>query len=264
MTKTILITGANGFLGKMLCKKLAEDYHIIPVIRNTDIELLFKQNKIDYIIHAATFYGRKYEGTLEFIESNILLPLKVCEYGIRFGSKAFINADTFLNQDYNYLTGYIRSKRQVNEWLKVLSHYIPAINMRIQHIYGPDDGADKFVAQIMNQLLNSTDIPLTKGEQKRDFIFIGDVVSAFQCVLDNINEFQREFKTIEVGMGKSISIRVFVETLHKMTNSSSRLLFGKLPYREGELMDSFANNYWLMSHGWQPKYDLIEGLKQTI
>ena len=46
--KTILITGAHGFLGRNLCESLIENHTIVPITRDTgtDLELIFKNNKI--------------------------------------------------------------------------------------------------------------------------------------------------------------------------------------------------------------------------
>jgi CDP-paratose synthetase len=265
--KTILITGANGFLGKALCEKLIESYMIIPVTRTIgDLDWIFKSNKVDYIIHAATFYGRGYAGSTDFIKSNILLPLQVCEYGIEHGVKAFINTDTFMNcnQPIDYLNSYVLSKKQVNDWLTVLSNQIPIINMKLQHIYGQGDGRDKFVPQILRSLIAGEDIPLTAGQQCRDFIYIKDVVSAYQCVLNNIKLFEKTLTPVHVGRGTPVSIKHFVITAHGLTNSTSTLLFGKLPYRNNEIMYSCADNSLLKSLGWEPQYNLTKGLKETV
>ena len=266
--KTILITGANGFLGKALCSKLIESYVIVPVTRATGTDLggMFKNTKIDYIIHAATFYGRSYEGATELIESNILLPLRVCEMGIKQGTKAFINADTFFNceQNYDYLTGYIKSKKQVNEWLKTLSNRIPIINMKIQHMYGLGEGGDKFIPQLLEKLIAGKEMPLTMGEQKRDFIYIDDVVSAYLTILAHIDTQPKGFITYNIGTGKSISIKELCLTVKQLANSNSNLIFGALSYRENEIMDSFADNSILKELGWEPKISLEEGIKKII
>ena len=48
------------------------------------------------------------------------------------------------------------------------------------------------------------------------------------------------FKHIDVGTGKKTSIRDFVKTIKRLSKSSTKLDFGALPYREDEIMSSYA------------------------
>jgi len=82
MTKKILITGANGFVGKNLKKTLSDKHHIIATGRQ-ELDLLDRDSVFDYlgnekfdiIIHTAT-----YDAAPEFSPNN---PDKVLEYNLR-------------------------------------------------------------------------------------------------------------------------------------------------------------------------------------
>ena len=51
-------------------------------------------------------------------------------------------------------------------------------------MYGPNDGPSKFISKLIKDFqLDAPNIPLTDGKQKRDFIYIDDVVNAFLIVL---------------------------------------------------------------------------------
>ena len=68
------------------------------------------------------------------------------------------------------------------------------INMRLEHFYGPGDADSKFTAHVMNSCLrNVPELKLTLGEQRRDFFYIEDVVSAYLIILEKIEEFQDFF-----------------------------------------------------------------------
>jgi len=176
----------------------------------------------------------------------------------------FLNTDTILDK---YLNLYALSKNQLLQWGKFFSMHerIRFGNIRLEHFYGPDDDPTKFSTYVINGCLqNVSELKLTKGEQKRDFIYIDDVVLAYMVLLEKMDSFNNSFLEFDVGSGSSVSIREFVETVHCLTASKTRLLFGALPYREGEVMHSEADISRLAALGWQCRYDIETGLRQVI
>ena len=130
-------------------------------------------------------------------------------------------------------------------------------------MYGPDDDESKFTSYIINSCSkNDAEIKLTLGEQKRDFIYIDDVVFACQLLLSHKQD--KEFEEYQLGSGVPVTIREFVETVHKLTKSRSLLRFGALDYRENEVMHSVANVESLTALGWKPRNNLVDGLKKVI
>ena len=139
------------------------------------------------------------------------------------------------------------------------------VNMRLEHFYGPEDADSKFTSHVMNSCLrNVPELKLTFGEQKRDFIYIDDVVSAYLIILDKIKGFSDFFNEFDVGSGAPVSIRHFVEKVHQITKSQTHLAFGSIPYRTGEMMSSNANVESLVELGWFCKTNLDKGLKLVM
>ena len=64
--------------------------------------------------------------------------------------------------------------------------------------------------------------------------------------------------------GNPISIKELMLLLKDMIGSSSELNFGAIPYRNNELMISKSDNTDLLKLGWEPKYNLIDGLMETL
>jgi len=285
--KTILITGINGFLGSHLAKDFAVDYNIIgleyslenlhrlkgysfKVYSSTeDLTKIFVENEIYAVIHAATVYGKNNESIEDLITANITLPIKIYELANKHNTSKFLNTDSFFNNpkyNYSYLSAYTLSKQQVIEWLKIIKGKCELINMKLFHMYGGGDASSKFVSQIISSIsINQPFVELTAGEQKRDFIFINDVVNAYKIVLSSHRNAAIEGMTdFEVGTGFSTSLREFILLVKELTKSNSELRFGALPYRENEIFDSFANNSKLRSLGWSQQFTLIEGLRKII
>lgn len=240
-------------------------------IDQCELEESFKQEgKFDVVIHTATCYGRKGEAASQIIGTNILFPLKLMEIAISYKTDVFLNVDTFFNKDKitcQYLNEYALSKKHFVEWAKQYAddEKIHFINTKLEHIYGPNDDESKFTNYIIKSCLNNvSELQLTKGEQKRDFIYIDDVVNAYRVLIRKENNRIKYFQEYGIGGGNPIAIRTFVELVHKITKSTTRLNFGALPYRENEIMVSYANTEMLNHLGWKAKVALNDGIKAII
>lgn len=284
----ILLTGATGFLGAHLLDGLLEktDYEIIilkrsfsntfridEALKNTrvkfynidesDLETIFKENNIETILHCATNYGRNNGEILNVVQSNLMLPLTLLQLAIKYGTKTFINSDTVIDKKVNH---YSLSKKQFLDWLKDGSSQINCINVALEHFYGAFDNKTKFTTYIIKSLLDDAEkIDLTKGEQKRYFIYIDDVVEAFLTILKNVDKFEKSFTSFEVSTEDNITIKDFVLLAKDLTkNTNTKLNFGAISYRENELMNCKTDISELKKLGWTPKVDVREGLARTI
>lgn len=281
---TILITGINGFLGSHLAKQLSEDYNIIGLANtvenlfrlkdysfkiysaNDEIDKIFIENKLSAIIHAATIYRIGTEPIGNLILTNILLPVRLFELANQFNVKIFLNTDTFFNNDkynYSYLPNYTLSKKHALEWLKLLNGSCKLVNMKIYHMYGPNDSLNKFIYKTISRLKrNKIYLKATSGKQTRDFIYISDVVSAFKLVLQKAQLLEM-FVEFDVGTGKATSIKEILLEIKECTKSTTELCFGALEYRTNEIMKSKANIKALSELGWTSKIKIGEGIRLT-
>lgn len=277
--KTVLITGINGFLGSHLAADLKNNFKVVGLTREKTIgnengvklyswesreaDRVFSENEIYCVIHCATVYRGDVSRQLE---TNLLMPVRIFELSQKSGTKVFINTDSFFNvreSRYSYLPEYTLTKRQLLEWLKLKAGSCKVVNMKVFHMYGEKDSPEKFIPSITYKLLNNEiEIDLTSGEQKRDFIYIEDVVKAFRIIMEeNLTE---NFTEYEVGTGVSTSIKELVELLKELTHSKTELNFGAIPYRENEFEEIIADNSKLKKSGWESEHSLRSGLARMI
>jgi len=282
---TILITGATGFLGSSIINTLSkQNYIFLYLIRENSnlfrikkynknkkividykkLEAVFIKNKIDCILHCATSYGLKDKNISNIIQSNLFLPLKLLDYAKKYKVKSFINTDTILKKN---ISDYTLSKHQFNEWFKKFSKDIYCCNIKIEHFFGPNDDRSKFVISLITDILEENyPIKLTSGVQKRDFIYIDEVVSAISRIIKHSKRKKSGIETYEIGTGKSMSIKKFAEIIAQLCMKDSKKIFkfGSIPFRKNEAMDVKINIKKLKKIGWKPRPDLKKELIKTI
>jgi CDP-paratose synthetase len=284
----VLLTGATGFLGSHLLEALINKGHEVVILKRSSsniyriqnkidnvisydvdlqpLNLAFEEQEIDVVIHTAGEYGRDGCSIARIIKSNVMFGAKLLDACQKYNTDIFINTDTLLQPCVN---NYSLSKKHFSDWLKQCSDEVQIINLKLEHMYGVNDDDNKFVVWILSQLKNNVaEIKLTSGEQKRDFIYVSDVVSAFLAVLDK-NKILPRFSEFEVGTGQSIPVREFVERIlyfYQKSNGKpqTKLLFGAIPYRKGEAMNVNVNITSLKKVGWQSKVSIDEGLIRVI
>ena len=111
---------------------------------------------------------------------------------------------------------------------------------------------------------NVPSIDLTPGEQIRDFIYIDDVVNAYQTVIQKISEVPNLYKSFQVSTKRLISIKELIIYLKEITGSSTVLNFGAIPYRKNEIMHSTSDNSALLALGWKPIINIEKGIQLIL
>ena len=119
--KTVLLTGATGFLGSHLLSALLKEGHRVIVLKRSTSRLLrinhlmdeiivydvdhfeldniFSRESIQVVIHVATSYSREQQNELDSVNANIVLGINLLKNSVKHGVEIFINTDTFFNVD---------------------------------------------------------------------------------------------------------------------------------------------------------------------
>ena len=284
-----VVTGATGFIGSHLTRRLVQLDWSVHVIKrsssslhklddllasvqfydadeNDFVDLWDSVGNADVVFHLATAYGRNKQSDIEVQNTNVKFPAQLLSQA-RDRVSLCIATDTCFPDSYPYLQSYTRSKQQFANWGKKWSERTSNrfVNLKLQHPFGPHDGHGKFIPWIVEQCIgNVEEIDLTSGSQEKDFIFVADVVDALVSIAQSRSQLDREFSEFDCGSGSSRSIRSFVELIHKMASSDSKLNFGALPSRAGEPEKSVADITALKKIGWCPKTTVQEGIQLTV
>lgn len=278
----IFVFGASGYLGSRLVNYLQNSHEVYALVRSNSslTRLACKETKIisgiekyaslseafkvktpDLIINTAALYGRKNESLEEIVEANISFPCRLYELCKEYKVSCFLNTGTSLPDNVSH---YALTK---NTFVKLASTEkagsLKFINVALEHFYGPNDDESKFTSYVINSCLSGKALNLTSGKQRRDFIYIKDVLTAYEIIVKQFYDI-KNCESIALGSGTAHTVREVVETIAKVTSSRSALDFGSVPDRENELMYSCADTNLIKSIGWSNEYNLIEGITETI
>lgn len=135
--------------------------------------------------------------------------------------------------------------------------------IRIFNTYGPymspDDG--RVISNFIIQALEGQDITIFgDGSQTRSFCYVDDLMEGIICMMKSGEDFEGP---VNLGNPAEFTIYELAEKVIEMTNTKSKIIYKELPsddptQRKPQI--KLAKD----ELGWEPKIDLITGLKKTI
>ena len=167
----VLITGATGYIGSQLAKRLhAKGHEVSLIVRpNSDLAVLdtvlpsaslhyydgsyqslfaaLSTSQPDVVFHIASLFlaQHKPEDVARLVESNLNFPTQLLEAMSQLGMTQFINTGTswqhYQNEGYNPVNLYAASKQAFEA---MLAYYVEAknfksITLKLFDTYGPGD-----------------------------------------------------------------------------------------------------------------------------
>jgi UDP-glucose 4-epimerase len=161
------------------------------------------------------------------------------------------------------LSPYGASKQALEAWLGVYQRTfgVDYTVLRYANIYGPRQGVREegaVVAVFATRM--ATDQPLTidgTGQQTRDFVYVGDCVTANVAALDRGSGL-----AVNIGTGRETSIREIFDAMAEVAGYAQPPNFG--PARKGDVVRIVLNPELAREHlGWQATMPLHDGLAKT-
>lgn len=138
----------------------------------------------------------------------------------------------------------------------------PVVILRPFTAYGPGQPADMFIADAVNAAVRNLPFKMSHGEQRRDLIFVEDVVEALIAAASAPGI---EGKVINIGTGQAHRLRDVATLIWELTGTQASLLIGARNNAADQFSDTWADIALARELlGWEPKTDLITGLRITI
>jgi nucleoside-diphosphate-sugar epimerase len=131
---------------------------------------------------------------------------------------------------------------------------------RVFWLYGPHEHPSRLVASVIRALLAGGSARTTSGEQRRPFLHVADVASAFVALLSS-----DVAGAVNIASAEPTRVRDIVATLGRQLDASDRLCIGVLPSGANEAPLVLADTQRLTRDvGWTPRFDLESGLADTV
>ena len=284
----ILVTGATGFIGRHLVRRLLNDRHEIHALTRPETDqnplestivhthLGSTQNMIeimeaakpDAVIHLASlFIGEHKSADVEaLINSNVVLSTQLAEAMSVNEVRLLINVGTswqhYADADYNPVNLYAATKQAFRS---VLSFYLETsdlrvINLEVFDTFGPNDQREKLFNLLNRLRVTGETISMSPGNQFLDPIYIDDVCDAFLVALDRLQSGRvKRSETYSVCSGESIQLKELIKIYENVSKTKLNVDWGGRPYKTREVMHPWAGGVRLP--GWSPKVSIEEGIK---
>tara|TARA_B100000989_G_scaffold81467_2_gene58172 strand:- start:15038 stop:15991 length:954 start_codon:yes stop_codon:yes gene_type:complete len=259
----------------------------IDLSNSKEVKKILKNN-YDYIIQAAAFTaGVKVmiNDPYSFIAKNAIMNSIILKNVAQSKTKHFIflsctvmyhhSKKSLREKDFDYYKTINRAYEGIaytKLYVENLCRYYSKTSkirftaLRHSNIYGPYDKffseKSHFVPATLSKFLSKKKIINIwgSGEEKRDFLFIEDLISAIKKIF---NKQRNSFEIFNVSYGKSYSIKEIVNLTNKISTNKKILIFDKI--KPTLKINILVNSNKLKKlTGWKPKISVNDGITKTF
>lgn len=287
-----LIVGAGGFLGRHLVRRLVdsgwrvaslgfrtssplpgETRHVAPALTAEAISHALPPGHFDAVyLLAAAGVDPAQRQPADLFAGNILLPRLLLEAlaGRSLGriiltgtcSEYFPLTAHRLSDEFDPIEGadaYGASKSPGALWARRLARELglPLTTLRLFHFYGAGEAPYRLVSSLFRQLSLGQPVPLSPGQQHRDFLYVEDVLDALEAA-----RLAPAGEVFNVCSSHPVTVAGIARAAAKVLGRPESLLqFGALDYRPGEVMWIAGDNRrFRQATGWSPRWPFERGL----
>jgi UDP-glucose 4-epimerase len=286
----VLVTGASGFLGSHLCRRLIEEgAEIHALSRNarqngrdsvrwwqadmTDIATarrILSETKPAVVFHLAGLVtaAAGLELVLPTLHSLLVSTVNVLTVGAETGCGRVVLAASLTEPIPGRTEATPSSPYAAAKWagsaygrMFCKLYGLPVVIVRPFMTYGPGQDNRKLIPYATLSLLRGESPNLSSGNWEADWIYIDDVTDGLLAAarVPAIPE-----STIDLGSGALVPVRTIVQHLVNLTGSRIAPTFGAIADRPLEQVRVADLRCASKTLGWKPAVPLLEGLERTV
>jgi nucleoside-diphosphate-sugar epimerase len=296
----VLITGATGFIGSCLARRMVADGHDVYIFvrrnsntwRIADLAGKLKADVVELqdtlavekavttiaprvVFHLATYGGFSFQKENQaIIGSNFIGTINLLNACVRTGFDCFVNTGSsseygmksrpMTEDDYLEPVGdYGVSKAAASLYCRsvAIESKLPITTARLFSPYGPWDDQNRLIPYVITSLIRGISPQLSSPDSVRDFIFIDDVIRLYLKLADQ----PTQGEIINVGSGRQHTIGNVVSTIAELVSDDAPPCWKAAESNRPEPRSWVANICKAKNLlGWTPEHQLREGLARTI
>ena len=308
--RRVLVTGGSGFLGRHLTHVLAQRGARVTVARYPDepapawpsgvtgqpcdvrdaqrVQQLTQDVAPEIVFHlAAVGVNEPFIAPERALDVNVRGTLNVLQaVRVARGLRRIIVVGTCYEYgpDGGLDPGNVYAASKVAAWafcrVAYRAYGTPVVVARPFNVYGPGQHSQALIPAAIQAALEGRDFPTTPGEQRRDFLYVNDLIRGFLALAlaDGI-----EGQSLDLGTGVATPVREVVKRIFTLAalrqadmvstpnhqdcgdRASGQPQIGALPYRPGVVWELVADaERTARLTGWRAQTGLDQGLQYTI
>jgi nucleoside-diphosphate-sugar epimerase len=138
----------------------------------------------------------------------------------------------------------------------------PIVILRPFSIYGPDDHPRRLVPRVIAGALRGTPIALSRPDSARDWLYVEDLVELY---LEASRKPEMAGGVFNAGSGRQVTLAELVEAVCRLTGSSVEVQWDAVPAAAHDTDHGVADmRCTLQAFAWRPRTSLDDGLRKTI
>lgn len=300
-SRRFLLTGASGFVGANLCRRLVargEEVHVflrsasrpwrlegvldqvtvhaVDLRDAVQVEHAVQRIQPDVIYHLATHgaYPEQRDADTILLTNvfgfwNLLESCDRAGYELlvntgsssEYGRKAYAMRESDVLEPDSYYA-VAKAAQSLLSRHRSRESGLPIVTLRLFSVYGPYEEPTRLIPRLMMASLEGNPVDMVSAGTARDFVYVDDVVDAFLDV-DGLRALAGEI--LNVGTGVQSSLREVVDAVQALAGHPLDVHWGALPPR------SWDSEVWVADiskirrlTAYEPRTLLQEGLRKTL
>jgi len=275
----VIVTGAQGFIGQSVVKRLRENGANILTLDRADGDIASEKTwkrlpEAHSVIHLAgrSFVPESWQMSGNFIETNVVGTQRALDYCKEYGAR-MIYANAYIygipkrlpiveNDPINPNNPYAISKYIGEQLCEFSNRYqnVSATVLRIFNVYGSGQKKNFLIPSLVSQVLNDKEVNVMDLEPRRDYIHVQDVADAFVKSMDAPDG----YNCVNIGSGVSYSVHEVVEMIQFLAGTKLSVI-SESTERFQEIPNVIANvSRAKKILNWTPAITLEEGLGEML